>query len=100
MNHCKTCKWWEETKQDEYRNGGHELIFPYRPDTQRRVQSEKEESLVYGHLIRYCGNPKILFYQRPTIDGAAVVDGSEYAAALITAEEFGCVLHEEINEPI
>jgi hypothetical protein len=32
--------------------------------------------------------------QRPQIDGACVVDGSEYRAELITGEQFGCVLFE------
>ena len=86
---CATCKHWQEP------NEKYDLIlYPFHPGTCERTKTEEEAANVFGHRVRYCRNPKVEFYQRPKIDGAAVVDGSEYRAELITGEEFGCVLHE------
>lgn len=90
MEQCKTCKHW---KINDGRSNN--LIFPHLPPDYNRVKDEAEETKVYGYRLRHCTHPKILFYQRPAIDGAAVMDGSEYHAELLTAEEFGCVLHEK-----
>jgi hypothetical protein len=86
---CLTCKWWREDK-DHY----NDIVNPYDPDTYERCKSEDEIRAKWGHAVRHCTHPKILFYQRPAIDGAAVMDGSEYMARLRTSEQFGCVLHE------
>lgn len=89
---CETCRWWTGIGDDDI---GREinLIRPWHPVTYQRF-SEAESHELFGHTVRICQNPKILFYQRPAADGAAVVDGSEYRASLITGESFGCILHE------
>lgn len=86
---CMNCRYWK-ISDHEYSN----IVFPYHPGTFDQVMSEHEEVQVFGYRVRYCTHSKVLFYQRPEIDGACVVDGSEYNAALITSERFGCVLFE------
>lgn len=86
---CKTCKWWSVKEDDQY----DELIRPldddYNPFTDEQIH------LLYGHLVKRCHHPKLLFYERPVKDGFAVCDGSKYRGTLITSEEFGCILHEQ-----
>jgi len=77
--YCKNCKFWITTK--EY----HTIINPEDPDTFEIMKNLPFE-------VRYCKSPKITFYERPIEDnGATVIDGSQYKAALITAPKFGCV---------
>ena len=60
---------------------------------------EKLEALSverHGFRVRVCGNEKIVFYERPDRGAAAVVDGSQYRGEFITAEDFGCSLHEPL----
>lgn len=94
MERCKTCKWWQlgEGRYDS-------LMFPLDPATYRRPESEDEVKAKYGFLVRNCEHPKVVFYERPQHDGATVCDGSEYDAHLLTAEDFGCVLHEPSEQP-
>lgn len=62
-----------------------ELIYPTDPDTFGPMKMLFE--------VKYCKSPKITFYERPVeSDGATVVDGSQYHAAIITGPDFGCVL--------
>lgn len=91
MRTCKDCKHWK--KGEDY-DEGDKVARPYHPVT-FDPQTEEKTVETYGYAVRYCEHPKILFYERPEIDGAAVVDGSDYFAALLTAESFGCILHEE-----
>jgi hypothetical protein len=91
MNNCKTCKHWQ-LKENRY----NDIVFPYDPETHEKL-SDDETVIRFGYRVRYCTHPKVLFYERPDINGAAVCDGSEYMAELLTAEEFGCVLHEEAS---
>ena len=94
MNCCATCRYWQEDEERRY----HSVINPPDPVTYEQCKTEEEIAAKWGHRVRYCAHPKILFYQRPEIDAAAVVDGSEYDASLLTAEQFGCVLHESTSE--
>lgn len=88
---CKTCRHWQIGKDDRYST----ILFPYRPDKDwEQCETEAEVVAVYGYRVRRCHHPKLLFYQRPERHAAAVCDGSEYKASLVTAEDFGCVLHE------
>lgn len=91
MQNCKTCKHWKLTK---VYGCCEDLISPPDPVTYIRCKNEEEIKQKWGTVVRCCEHPKIVFCQRPSIDGAAVVDGSEFFAKLITAENFGCVLHE------
>ena len=90
MGTCKTCKHWVLDTDDEYNR----IIFPCKPgDDYEQCETEEEAAKLFGHRVRRCRNPKLLFYQRPEITGACVVDGSEYRAELLTGEDFGCVNH-------
>lgn len=94
MNTCKTCKFWVLVEGDEYE----EIIFPYKSDREQ-CKTEEEESLLFGHRVRRCRSTNLLFYERPKINGACVVDAEEihYYAELLTGEEFGCVNHESVQ---
>lgn len=93
---CETCKFWQLDNED--RTYLHPIVFPYHPGKDfEQCQTEEEVVAAFGYRVRYCTNPKIVFYQRPEINAATVVDGSEYRAALLTAEKFGCVLHEPLS---
>ena len=85
---CKTCKHWHNKAPD--RSGWFEhqdIINPVDPDTMDEMDMPFE--------VRHCSNPKLLFCERPVeANGFAVADGSTYMANLMTAEGFGCVLHE------
>ena len=90
---CDSCQWWLEQK-----NTYNDVINSWHPGTYKRIETEEEQINVYGYRVRYCKNPKIVFYQRPDEDGATVMDGSEYKAELLTAEKFGCKLHVSTNK--
>lgn len=77
-NTCKTCKHWHLGEENRY--------------------NSEANAAKWGHRVRRCKHPRLLFYQRPDKDAAAVCDGSQYQAELITGEEFGCVLHESADE--
>jgi len=95
MEQCKTCRYWLLDKDDKYSC----LIYPYKPgEDYEQCETEEEAAALFGCRVRRCRNPKLLFYQRPEIGGAAVLDGSEYIAELITGEEFGCSCH-AVNKP-
>jgi hypothetical protein len=91
---CLTCKWWQLDEDSRYSR----VIFPPDPATYEQEEDEEKNATKWGHRVRQCKHPKVLFYQRPERDGAAVCDGSEYRAELLTAENFGCVLHEAKNQ--
>ncbi len=88
MNTCKMCRYWL-LKDAISRNN---LIFPLDPVTFEREETEEATAAKWGHRVRYCKHPRLLFYQRPDRDAFAVCDGSEYMAYLITGEDFGCNL--------
>lgn len=80
---CKTCKHWTAPEKGDY----DAMFRPYDPDTY--------EPMEFGFDVRRCQHPSLLFCERPLeSNGFAVRDGSEYFAALYTAEDFGCVRHE------
>jgi hypothetical protein len=85
-NRCKTCKWWVLPEESEY--WGHDEIVSPR-------QWPQDKPLPVEFEVRYCEHPRLLFCERPAqIDAATVADGSTYMANLLTAENFGCVMHE------
>lgn len=94
MNTCKTCKWWQLGEDDRYGR----VLFPEDPETYEQELDEEKNAARWGHRARRCRHPRLLFYQRPDRDAAAVCDGSQYKAALLTGEDFGCVLHEVAGE--
>ena len=86
---CKNCEYWKAAKDAPYRwnhsyNSG-SVCKPHDFDTGKPMK--------FPFDVKICTHPKLLFCERPLEpDGFSVVDGSEYFAALVTAEEFGCVL--------
>lgn len=92
MSTCKTCKHWVFADPDGL-YAANELARPSKPGNFEHV-TEEEAVALCGHAVRQCTHPKIVFWERPAVDGAAVLDGSEYCALLITGEGFGCNLHE------
>lgn len=88
MSTCKTCKWWQHGDNKYYYP---EIISPTDPDTW--------ESMPLTFEVNFCKSPLLGFYERPVVsNGACVVDGSRYMAALITAPDFGCVNWETAKE--
>jgi hypothetical protein len=85
MNICRTCKWWQLPPEDEYW-GDDDILNP---------KAHPDVKLPTNFEVRYCNNPRIGFCERPgRPNEASVQDGSYYTANLLTAEQFGCVLHE------
>lgn len=51
-----------------------------------------------GFMVRLCRHPQQTFAEAPVRDdGFGLSDASEYYAVLATAENFGCVLHEPVE---
>jgi hypothetical protein len=69
---CKTCKHWDKDEDKFNRN-------PFTVGQCKITVNDFEDMFEYG--------PK-------DVKGAVAVDGSGYFAALLTAEEFGCLRHE------
>jgi hypothetical protein len=82
---CKKCKHWKNNDRDS------RFTNPKDIDT--------DEDMKFEFTVKRCSNPKLLFCERPLeSNGFSVRDGSDYFAALYTAENFGCVLMEEDYE--
>lgn len=94
MNTCKTCQHWVTPKDNENPYRYKDLISPYDPVTHEQERTEEEIASKWGYNVRFCEHPKLKSCQRPDQKGFAVVDGSEYYVALVTGEDFGCILHE------
>lgn len=88
---CKNCKYWK--KEDTHQNyHADEIIEPYDPDTYQPMENLPFE-------VRICLCPEIVYFERqPTDKGVALIDGSNYYARMLTAENFGCVNFEEGGE--
>lgn len=82
---CKTCKHWKSVAHPGTRRG----VKDEAAAGPRRLAEE-----FYGHVVRYCWNPKVLINQRPFVDTASVHNASYYSASLVTGPDFGCTLHE------
>lgn len=86
MNQCKTCKWWV-LEEDNY---AVDLCQPTKWPQGTPLQVEFD--------VRECKHPHLLFCERPLeTNGFAVVDGSQFFAGFVTAENFGCVRHSSID---
>jgi hypothetical protein len=55
--------------------------------------------MALGYEVRECKSPLLRWFATPGPNEAALVDGSEYYAALLTGEAFGCVNHESDDLP-
>lgn len=78
MNSCETCTHWQS---------------PPDPWNYTNICRDRDKDLepTGPEYVKECQNGKLLFYERPQPDGACVVDGSQYAAKLLTGPKFGCV---------
>lgn len=74
---CATCVFWQLDEDDRVYD---HIFAPYDPMTYDPIPQEYE--------VRYCKRAKSL--ERPERNGSAVVDGSEYFAALVTGPDFSC----------
>jgi hypothetical protein len=85
---CGTCRWWQTGSKDYHRD---ETQLEVRDAvTFERVEPQPFE-------LRQCKHPKLRFYERPEIDGAALLDGSEFFATLVAGPHWGCVNHEQLR---
>lgn len=83
---CKTCVHWHQPGADDHHREVH-ICDPIDPDTY--------ELMDRGFEVRICRHPAQTFCETPVErNGFGLTDGSEYMAALATAEDFGCVRHE------
>ncbi len=85
MNTCKTCQRWKlDPPDDDWQADA--ICRPLDPDTYQPMNR--------GFETRKCTLPHT-FYEPPVErNGFALCDGSQYHAALYTAEDFGCIRHE------
>ena len=68
-------------------------------DICKPVDPDSYKPMDRGFEVRICNQPTQAFCESPVErNGFALTDGSTYMAAMATAEEFGCVRHEEISE--
>jgi hypothetical protein len=88
---CKTCKHW--TAPGERTSWNEECMCrPLDLDTGAPMQR--------GFEVRLCKQPSQTFCEAPVErNGFGLTDGSSYLAALATAEDFGCVRHEDAIRP-
>ena len=89
MQTCKTCKHWTSTSDSGFGadRRADRICRPIDPDTY--------ELMDLGYEVRECQSPLLCWFETPGPNEAALIDGSEYYAALLTGENFGCVNHEE-----
>lgn len=98
---CKTCRHWERIESPKATGTGESrVVYPPKAGEEWWDVDDDEASIAARglHLVRRCAHPKVLFYQRPDRDGAAIFDGSDYRALLCTGEDFGCSLFEGRGE--
>ena len=85
MKRCKTCKHWEMPIAYE---ADKLILCDPNPDTGLPMQREFQ--------VRVCKMPTQTFGEPvPERDGFGLADGDDYYAVMATAEEFGCVKHED-----
>lgn len=114
---CKTCRWWAKERavtRDEaeaWRGEGYDLYYgeDSEPSTNTMMLPPWEyttpvviDGITHGghyplppFAVGECRSPKLVHLRRPqTLDGASVIDGEDYSAALYTGPDFGCIHHE------
>jgi hypothetical protein len=86
---CKTCKHWVSDGDSDFRADmrASQVCQPVDPDTY--------EPMALGYEVRKCESPLLRWFETPGPGEASLVDGSDYYAALLTGERFGCVNHED-----
>ena len=88
---CKTCAFWKQPSEDDNYHAV-AICDPFDPDTLKPMER--------GFEVRICKHPLQTRFEAPVeCNGFGVTDGSEYFAALATAEDFGCVRHSEFEPP-
>lgn len=83
---CKRCRHWGSRPEQE--GNLYSITKPQDPDTYKDAKMPFE--------VKECCHPSLVRFERPVeSNGFALTDGSEYYAALATAEDFGCVRFED-----
>jgi hypothetical protein len=85
---CATCVHWRDSQK--HHRGPRDLAVlgpDYRPVTPQPFE------------LHECLSPKVRFYERPEVDGVALMDGSEFFATMVTGPDFGCIHHEPDPRP-
>lgn len=85
---CATCIFWQSEESDK---AWHAQTALAELDIRDAVTHEAIDPQPFD--LRYCASPKMRRYERPEVDGASTVDGSEYWSALVTGPQFGCIHH-------
>ena len=91
MNTCKTCKYWVDPDPDD----------DFYADNAINDRDENccPTPIRSGFQCKVCEMPGKTYFEPPKeINGFALIDAEMYYAALITAEDFGCVRHESNND--
>lgn len=86
MNRCATCR-FAAVERD--------VAYDYDKDPpfdEREIVRHTCVRIIHGNKDTFCPEPS-------AAEPAMVVDGSGYAARLLVAPTFGCVLHEPSEEP-
>lgn len=87
MNTCKTCRHWQKPSDANKGYMALGLCDPTDPDS--------GEPMNRGFEVRVCQQPTQTRFESPVeANGFGLTDGSNYYAALCTAEDFGCIRHE------
>lgn len=85
MNLCKTCKFWSLPDDKKWR--AKDICQPIDPETYELMKTDFQ--------VMVCTCPKIVWFERQLEStGVSLIDGSDYYAEMLTAENFGCVNHE------
>ena len=77
MNTCKDCRHWQADDYDR---------------VAKPIDYETGEEMEVPFEVRRCKSTELMEFERPQHSNqAAVCDGSDYRAVLITGPDFGCV---------
>jgi hypothetical protein len=82
---CADCSHWKKAGRDD--------------DHARTDMADLRDPITYEIIApaMLCKHPALRFAERPEDGGAAVVDGSDFIARLMTGPQFGCVRHSAID---
>lgn len=83
---CGACAFW---KRGEEGDSWDDKVNIAELAVRDSVTHEKVDPQPFE--LRYCRSPKLRRYERPEIDGATSVDGSEWWSALVTGPHYGCI---------
>lgn len=93
MPRCRTCRWWQTA---DAREGDQNIKNLEDVNDLLGLQDDPGVDVVHTVPLRLCCSPYLRRFEQPDANnGATLLDGEGYAAALLTGPDFGCVNHEE-----